>query len=85
MMVESLFTYLELKKNASEMNDQILFHEISRYRPTLQLTRSEVYNLKLLLPTYRATRGLINEVGDSFKFLFGTMDDDDVEKNKFSS
>lgn len=77
--VESIFEYLESEDKNVEIKDLVPHYEISQLRTSLQITKQEIDNLKLLLPTTRARRGVINGIGSVLKFLFGTMDDDDLQ------
>lgn len=77
--VEALFEYLETQSNTTELHSLIPTYEISRLRAKLQTTRQQVSNLKLLLPSQRPKRGLVDGIGSALKFLFGTLDDDDYQ------
>lgn len=77
--VEALFEYLETQSNTTELHALIPTYEISRLRAKLQTTRQQVSNLKLLLPSQRPKRGLVDGIGSALKFLFGTLDDDDYQ------
>lgn len=79
--VEELFKYLDEQRNITEIQDLIPFFELSRLEATLQSTRQQVSNLKLLLPnSERSKRGLIDGVGTALKFLFGTLNDEDYKE-----
>ena len=77
--IESILQYLESDNVTIDIKDLIPFYEIMQLRSSLQITKQEVNNLKLLLPTTRSRRGVINGIGSVMKFLFGTMDDDDLQ------
>lgn len=77
--VEAMFQYLESDNITSEMRDLIPFYEINQLRSSVQITKQEIESIKLLLPASRNRRGLVNGVGTAFKFLFGVMDDDDLQ------
>lgn len=77
--VNTLLEYLESQQNNTPVNNLIPYYEISRLKSNLKITQRQISNLKLLLPTSREKRGLINGLGTVFKFLFGTLDDDDYQ------
>lgn len=77
--VQAMFDYLERERENNKLHTLIPVYEISRLRLKLQTTKQQVSNLKLLLPTQRSKRGLINGLGTALKFLFGTLDDDDYQ------
>lgn len=77
--IETILQYLESENITVDVKDLIPFYEITQLRSSLQITKQEVSNLKLLLPTTRPRRGVVNGIGSVMKFLFGTMDDDDLQ------
>lgn len=77
--VNTLLEYLDSQQNNTPVNNLIPYYEISRLKSNLKITQRQISNLKLLLPTSREKRGLINGLGTVFKFLFGTLDDDDYQ------
>lgn len=77
--IQALLSYLETQSGSNQSLPSIPLYELSRLRMKLQTTRKQVFNLKLLLPTKRTKRGLVNGLGTVLKFLFGTLDDDDYQ------
>ena len=77
--ISTLLDYLETQQNNTQVNSLIPYYEISQLKTNLKNTQKQVSTIKLLLPTSREKRGLINGLGTVFKFLFGTLDDDDYQ------
>jgi hypothetical protein len=71
-----------LKNDLSEKRDLIRFspleEEVGRIQQALHSLDSKLSNLKLFLPTPGRRRGLLNVVGSTLQFLFGTAMDTDV-------
>ena len=65
--IESILQYLESDNITVDIKDLIPFYEIKQLRSSLQITKQEVNNLKLLLPTKRSRRGVINGIGSVLK------------------
>lgn len=77
--IDALLDYLESQQNSTHVRPLIPYYEISQLKTNLKTTKTQVSNIKLLLPSRRQKRGLINGLGSAFKFLFGTLDEDDYQ------